>query len=478
MKKLYLFLGYNAVMRKFKVNKRFLYTSLSAFVILVGTAIAIQYAKGGFRVTPEGFIQGTGLLAANSFPTAAEVLIDDKLITATDDTIYLEPGEYNVKIKKDGYTPWEKNIKIEKELVIQTNATLFPTAPSLNTLSFSGAKNLLPSPDGQKIIFYSDSNSSERKNGLYLLELTNNPLSFQKQAKQITGESVNFDLETANFIWSPDSSEVVLISGQREVLLDITAMNSLDALPDISYSKKRLLSEWEQEMYLREKEFFAKFPDEIIAMATDSAKNVYISPDKKRLLYTATAEFTIPDTISPQVPVTNSQPEERTTTPGGIYVYDREENKNFRVGTEPEVQAEQTELAEQAEGQTQVSALEKSLLALDMLDDNSPLNDASPSAFTTLQATSSAETARKFNTYHSSIFADTLQWFPDSKHLIYIEDNNIKIMEYDRTNQTNIYSGPFKEQFVYPWPNGDRLVILTSFSPDTPNNLYAIELKR
>ena len=447
---------------KSQVNKRFIYTSLSAFVILVGTAIAIQYAKGGFRVTPEGFIQGTGLLAANSFPTAAEVQIDDKLITATDDTIYLEPGKYNIKIVKDGYTPWTKNIQIEKELVVQTNATLFPKAPSLSTLTFSGAENLSPSPDGQKIIFYSDSNSSDRKIGLYLLELTNNPLSFQKEAKQITNSSSNFNLENAKFIWSPDSSEVILITEQREVLLDISSMNILDSLQDISYRKKQILSEWEQEMYLRERENFSKFPDEIIALATQSAKNIYISPDKKRMIYTAVLEFTIPDTIKPSVPVTNSQPEERSVTPGGIYVYDREENKNFRVGTE----------------KNNSISMAKQLLAQDMLDEKSPLINASPSAFTTLQASTSAQTANKFNIYHSSLFADTFQWFPDSKHLIYIKDNNIKIMEYDTANQTNIYSGPFVDNFIYPWPNGDRLVILTSFSPDTPNNLYAIELKK
>lgn len=452
------------------VNKRFFYTLLSIVFVLVGTAIAIYYAKGGFRVTPEGFISGTGLLAANSFPTAAELQIDGKLITATDDTVYLEPGEYNIRIEKDGYTPWVKNIKIEKELVVQTNATLFPKAPSLSTLTFSGAENLSPSPDGQKIIFYSNSNSSERKNGLYLLELVNNPLSFQKEAKQISGDSTGFDLESAKFIWSPDSSEVILITDKREVLLDISSMNDIDSLQDISFRKKQILSEWEQEMYLRERVNFEKFPEEIITIATQSAKNIYISPDKKRMLYTATNELTLPDTIIPLVPVTSSQQEQRTLVAGGIYVYDREEDKNFRVGTE--------KIADIKNILKENPVLSKVLLALDMLDKNSPLITASPSAFSSLQASQSAETADKFNTYHSSLMADTLQWFPDSKHLIYIESDSVKIMEYDTTNQTNIYSGPFVGEFVYPWPNGDRLIILTSFSPDSPNNLYAIELKK
>lgn len=452
---------------KLKVNKKVVYTLLSAFFILIGTAVAIQYAKGNFRLTDQGFVQGTGLLSANSFPTAAEVYIDGKLVTATDDTVYLEPGEYQVEIVKDGHNSWKKTIQIEEQLVVQTNATLFPSAPSLNTLTFNGAKNISPSPDGQKIIYYSNSNSNDRKNGLYILELTNNPLSFQREPRQISDNSSNFDLNTAKFIWAPDSSEVMLLGEDRQVILDITKLNTLDLLSDITFRRKQILSEWEQEMYLRERENFSKFPPEIIEIATQSAKNVYISPDKKRLLYTATTDLELPTELIPPLPASSTQPQERTLSPGGIYVYDSEEDTNFRVGTQPEQTASDS-----------ARIAEKMLIALDMIDDNSPLLNASPSSFTTLQATTSAKTADNFNVYHSSIFAPTHQWFPDSKHLIFVENNSIKIMEYDNTNQTTIYSGPFSNEFVYPWPNGDRLLILTSFSPDSPQNLYALELKK
>src|SRR5687768_2916972 len=93
-------------------KRRVSYTFLSALIIVVGTLVAIQYAKGNYRATQEGFFQGTGLLSANSFPTAAQVLIDGKLVTATDDNLYLNPGTYQVKIVKDGYSSWEKTLKI------------------------------------------------------------------------------------------------------------------------------------------------------------------------------------------------------------------------------------------------------------------------------------------------------------------------------------------------------------------------------
>ncbi len=452
----------NKKIAKFRlpVNFRLLYTLLSAAIIIVGSYLAIRYAQGDFRVTKQGILRESGLLAANSFPTGAQVYVDDELATATDDTIYLEPDTYQVKIAKDGYSPWEKTLTIKEELVTQTNAQLFPSAPSITPLTFTGAKNLLPSPDGLKIVYYSDSANNADKEGLYLLELNDNLNPFQKTSRQIAVAGPQIDLSTADLIWSPDSTQLMILGETKQVLIDINRKNQLTSLPDITFKRKQILTEWEQEMYIRERQYFEEFPEEMLQVASQSAKNVYMSPDKKRLLYTATASATLPEDIVPPVPATNTQPEERDLEPGNIYVYDREEDKNFKVA-----------------GESGESKTVKSLLATDLFR-QSPLElISSPSAFTRLQATSSAKTAQKFNTYHSSFFINTLQWFSDSKHLIFVKDNNIQIMEYDGTNNTTLYSGPFVGKFIYPWPDGSRLVILTSFSPDTPSNLYSIELK-
>ncbi|MDQ5951044.1 MAG: hypothetical protein QG639_321 [Patescibacteria group bacterium] len=445
-----------------RINTRVLYTALSFILIILGTVAAIQYAKGRYRISPQGFVQGTGLLSANSFPTGAEVMIDGKLVTATDDTLYLQPGNYEVEISKDGYTPWKKTLTIEPELVAQTNALLFPVAPSLSTLTFTGIQNTSPSPDGRKILYYTASQSAQRKNGLYVMELGNDtPISFQNGPRQIAEDIDSLNFEEAQFIWSPDSSEVMVITETKEFLLPVDRKSDIASLLDISFQKQQILREWEQEMYLRERQFLREFPAEVIQIATESAKNVYISPDKKRLLYTATAAVTIPDTIVPPVPATNTQPEERNLQPGTIYVYDREEDKNFRLAQET----------------VDTSAPFKTLLAHDLYNVTPVSLTASASAFETLQASTSAQTAANFNRYHTSLYTETLQWFPDSKHFLFVQDNAIKIVEYDGTNVVSLYSGPFEKNFIYPWPDGSRLVISTKFSLDAPLNLYAIELE-
>jgi hypothetical protein len=177
--------------------------------------------------------------------------------------------------------------------------------------------------------------------------------------------------------------------------------------------------------------------------------------------YTASNATTLAEGLTPPVPATNTHPEERTLTAGKTYIYDREEDKNFLVSaTSPHS-----------------TYPNKKLLAWDLFNRQPLTLEASPSAFRTLQATQSALTSQNFNTYHTPLFSNTFQWFPDSNHMLYTIDNRIQIMGYDTTNDTTVFSGLLANGFVYPWPDGSKLLILTTFNPESPLNLYAIDLK-
>ncbi len=474
------------------------YALFSLLIIVLGSVMAIRYARGSWRLTKEGMVANTGLLNANSFPTGAQVFINDRLVTATDDTIYIDPGEYWVKIVKEGYSPWQKKLLVQKELVSQTNATLFPTAPSLSPLTFTGVSNLYPSPDGQKILFFVNQASSVANNGFYLLELNSNFLSLQSGPRQITDDIPALELEKAHIIWSPDSQEVMILIdeelGGKEFLISLSKKTALLEQSDISFSRSKTLSAWEEEIYQKERLFLEKFPEEIIQVATESAKNVYISPDKKRLLYTATADITLPEDLVPPLPTTNNQEETRNLTAGNIYVYDREEDKNFLVLNEEvrpnfplqklgvvsdESENQQKPTSTQAQ-ETASTFLNKQLLSDDLFSEKVRQLEASPESFLRLQADLAIDkitTTANFANYYSGVSLNSLQWFPDSKHLLYVADGKVQIMEYDGQNNTVIYSGPFIDEFVYPWPDGSQIIIFTSFSPDSPFNLYAINLK-
>jgi hypothetical protein len=71
-----------------------------------------------------------------------------------------------------------------------------------------------------------------------------------------------------------------------------------------------------------------------------------------------------------------------------------------------------------------------------------------------------------------------IMWYPDSKHLVYVHDGRIDMMEYDAQNQTTVYAGPFVDDYVFPWPDATQLVILTNLgNPNIIPNLYTIGLK-
>jgi len=448
---------------------------LSIVFIIVGTYVAIKIGQG-YRPTLEG-LAGTGLLAANSFPPGAEVYLNDKLTTATDDTINLPPGEYDITIRKDGYTDWKKKLNIKQELVSQTNATLFRSVPSLSPLTLSGAANIIPSPDGQKIAYAVASASATTKNGLYVLPLTSSPLSLQNGTQQIARNTPTYDFSEATILWSPNSSQLLvhfdLEGGQSSnFLLNPSSLNNIDTLPDVTARLSIIFSEWEEDVVLRETKQFALLPDEFKLIATASAVNLYFSPNEERVMYTATDTVKIPENLIPTPPATSTQTEYRDLEAGGVYIYDLTEDKNFKIG-----QVDPKTITRQ-----------KNLLLLSLYQQLTPGNETLVSSqngelitrFNHLQDPQDInKTIQNFQDHYSSIYVNQYQWYPDSNHILIDNQDRADIIEYDATNLTTLYAGPFLEGFVYPWPDGSKLILLTNLNPSStlPANLYAVDIR-
>lgn len=427
--------------------------ALTLLFVTVATLAMIRYAKG-YRPTNSG-IKGTGLLSANSFPTAAEVYINGKLTTATDATLNLDPGTYEVTIKKDGYHTWQKNLTIVQELVTSTNTLLFPTSPTLEPLTFTDVVNPIPSPDGSLLAYSVASASAESKNGLYVLELSSSPISLSRSSRQIARSLGSFDYANASYTWAPSGNEIlVAFASGAHVILDPNRMSDTSTLLDVTATLPQLLEEWELELTKLERARLQELPDFFIQAASSSATNLYFSPDGEKLLYQAKSDFTVPSNLIPQLPASSTQAESREVTTGNWYVYDLIEDRNFLVAPE--------------QPQDPTSFVTSKLLL--------PL-DASPSATRSLQQSSSAETIALLNAQYSPVAVDGIQWFPDSSHLVVTSDSEISLVDYDGTNRVTVYAGPFDSQFVYAAPDGSRLITLIKFSPDALPNLYTIKLK-
>jgi len=378
---------------------------------------AILYAKG-YRFSKDidgrNVVSGTGLLVFNSVPDGARAFINGELATATDDTINLKPGKYGVRIEKDGYFPWEKEVEITKERVTETNALLFPKAPQLENLTSSGVNN--PTVDKErKILAYTVSSASADLNGVYVASLNRGFLSLGDGHKQIASNLID-NFSGAKLEVSPDGAEVfATIESQstgidRVYLLKTNEFNPSPLL--VTNNVERIRETWKTDEERLRNDKIRSLPKAARAMITTYFKDPLFSPEKDKIFYIASSSAELPLVIKPRIPSTNSTPEVRNISEGDVYVYNIKDDRNYLVRAKSE------------------------------------------------------------NAFPEYI------WHPDSRHLFYVEGKRINTVEYDGHNITTVYAGPFLNDFVTPWLDGSGIVILTSFNdPSIPPNLYRVVLK-
>ncbi len=87
---------------------------------------------------------------------------------------------------------------------------------------------------------------------------------------------------------------------------------------------------------------------------------------------------------------------------------------------------------------------------------------------------------RHYITYRAKKDAlKNIAWYPDSYHLILLEDKTISIIRIDGTNKTEVFSanGNLISDNVFPSPWGDKIIILASFKQNALPDLYAVGIR-
>lgn len=292
---------------------------VSLFIVISAATIGFLYARG-FRIDKRNLrIQSNGLLAANSFPNAAEVYVNGELKTATNATISLVPGNYDVEIKKAGFQAWYKRINIAKEVVTKVDAFLFPTAPSLSPITFSGAISPQVSGDFEKIAY------AVPNDGLWLIEIVNLPIGFNNEPKQIT----DGDLDSANWEWSPDSREILLKTQTGTFLLDASNFTRQNSRINVSSKLKKIHQDWQAKRDRKITALIAKLEPEIGSVFARKTTDIVFSGDQTKILYTASGSATFSENVVKQLPGASTQKEERQIRDGQKYIYDIKEDRNF-----------------------------------------------------------------------------------------------------------------------------------------------------
>jgi len=399
------------------IKTRLTLISITIIVMIVGGFFSVINARGysidlkHFKLTPRG------ILLVKSDPEAAQIYLNGDLKGATNSSLKLAPGTYDLEVKKADFMSWYKRITIDKETVSEMDVALFRTAPSLTPLTFSGVINPVISPDYSKVVYEVPYNKeSPSSSGLWVMETVTLPVGFNRDPRQIT----DGNLDGYNWQFSPDGRQILLSNSTVAYLLDVGSFTTQGQRVNIASTKQQVLDTWETEKKTKLTAKVRNLPQDISELLSNRSSAVVFSPDDTRVMYTASDSATLKDNLIPQLPGSSTQKQTRDIKTGNTYIYDIKEDRNF------------------------------------LIEDNDVTIDP-------------------FLLAHGK---KTISWFPNSLNIIIADDQKVSIMDYDSTNEKTIFSGSYQSPNVYPFASTGRLLILTNLGSDsTTPNLYSLSLK-
>jgi len=305
-------------------------TLITIMVMLTFGTLFGLYAKG-YRFDKDllKFIPH-GILVVESEPKAAQVYIDGEFETATDATIRLAPGTYDISVQKEGFITWNKRVTIEVEEVTEADIQLFRSTPSLTAITFSGVISPVATGDYTKIAYSIEVDKTEtEKAGLWVMETVNLPLGFAKDPKRIT----DGNLTNASWEWSPNGQEILLTTPLGIYLLDAGTFTPQNQRVNVLSQKEEILASWETEKLRKLNAKVRNMPNTLQDLFLNRVESISFSPDEKKVLYTASSSAIIPENLIKPIPGASTQKQERDIKVGHTYVYDIKEDQNFLLST-------------------------------------------------------------------------------------------------------------------------------------------------
>lgn len=395
--------------------------TIAVLLLIMATGIAAIFWARGFKPDfKNGKIERTGLIVATSIPTGAQVYLDDRLTSATNTNIaFLDPKTYKVRIEKDGYTVWEKQIEIKADLATEIKALLFPLAPEIKPLTTTGATNPTLSPDGGQIVY----GVPGQRGGVYVISMADRPFPFRQEVRQLAQNRTARDFASASFLWSPDSKQIIARlqdeKGQitANLLLDIEKTNQEPN--DVTASMTATRESWQDQLDTQTQTLAIPVPDEIKAATAEAQTSLQFTVNSSQTEKSSSSVNREPITL-------NYYPTGLIFSPDEEKVLYLDKNKRYHV--------------------------------YDL------------------------KVKKDFTLPEFEDFIN-ISWYPDSNHLVIAQNppssGVISIIEIDGSNKMTVYSGVFENGFVFAHPSGTRLIILTTLTQPkgNPANLYSINLR-
>ncbi len=296
----------------------------------------VLYAKGYRLNLTSKKLEPTGIIAVSAFPKASSVYVNGELVGATDINLTLQPGEWLVEVKKEGYTSWQKRVNLKEGVVVSLSARLYPKNPSLKPLTSIGVAKAVGVDNLDKVLLFIK--KGEKKDGVYLFENSKGPIISRGKPRELflfseytQGE---VDLEALDPIFSPDFKQFILELEGRRYLFPLSP--SQEEVLDITSSYKELIAAWEKERRKQELDILRSFSEDFEKIASSSFEIISFSPDETKLLYRPKKNLRLPEFLKKPLSGVNPAKQTRQLEKGRLYVYDRKEDRNYLINIKSE----------------------------------------------------------------------------------------------------------------------------------------------
>ena len=256
---------------------------------LLALTTAIFLYAGGYRLkkdqdTSKVQIRSTGMVSVKSVPQGASVYINGVLATATNNTIpSVEPGKHLLKVVKNGYATWTKEIEVFPELATDITAILVSQTPRLEPLTNTGAKNPAVSPTLTKLAFLS---SDAESPGIWVVSLSEGTLNLFKSTPSVVlkDSSITKYSQSKSIEWSPDEKTLLIQLDDGKYQLFNLVDKTVQSIPTET-QVKTIRAGWDADTLEKRKAFIEKLdiPQELQEQAV--AKDSLWAPDEKKFLY-------------------------------------------------------------------------------------------------------------------------------------------------------------------------------------------------
>jgi len=268
---------------------RILYTSGAAIIIATISSLLILYGKG-YSIKPvrngDVILAKTGWIVLKSTPDGAKSYLNDKLENPTNSSIgNLKPGDYNLRIVKDGYHEWKKKITVKEELVTIADAFLIKKAPDIRPVTLTGVTSPVADSTKNLVIYYG---SSDEVNGLWLYSQGDSIIASARANPRIVAIGDIFK-NVKKIEWSPDSSQILVqvqATPTSPLLSYIFDVNKTYSAPFSAISNpEKFLNSWKSETQIERDKLIAQLnvPTELVQLA--KAPETLFSLDQKKFIY-------------------------------------------------------------------------------------------------------------------------------------------------------------------------------------------------